>query len=655
VSADAAPACPVCLWPAAEQAPDCHNCGTRLLSHYVIGAPPSQAQQELDRAVADERRRYALRVAVRAAGWCGQDSLASLVRRADGDTPMSDVEIEDVRASYRAEEAPHPAAVGVGFTLSRLVAGDTDAIEFVEISPDGLGVYALVADELGVPGLQPGGQAQWTDILPELPADDELRIDLLAGGVGEQAALAGAALAASVAAAAEREIAGLVQAMTDSLRSAGPAAASGNDVGMALPPLARPDTVLVCRTRRWPPLEAAAARVRAVIRPVAEILAPGPGPLSAVLEETVRRAPLRYDYQLVLAAVDQRTGMVRLAPSLLFPAGTTGQPRVFPTRDIAVTAPSAAADLLVLPVVARRGDDPAGWPAVGVGAMDGTVVGHTQLRIRLEAPGWVSMSASPRLVRGDDAPGWPGVLDELPARVPAAVVADVVLLAELGGPPETVTHRMRLVDSVVGELDCAGVKVAVIGYREHWDKYPMPEGLIVGCGLGDADDVRPMLARDDMWQAVAIRDRHAAPLEDALDAVAQQDWGWRPGARHLLVVFGSRPPHPNRVDASGEGRASQCLNELSWPDILGRLRREHDVECMAVLPERAARASAGDYAEHAWAEFSAAGLFYAEQSPGADLVHAIGIDKPDEGARLPLAVSASDAWLESGPGREGSR
>jgi hypothetical protein len=658
VSADAAPVCPVCEWPD-EGSADCDRCGARLRGGYVVGAPPAQAQRELESSIAGERRRYALRVTARAAAWCGRGTLASLARLAGGDAPAAG-EVQDAVAAYEREESPSRTAmaggfgraggfvgVGVGFTLSRLVAGDTDAIVFVEISPEGISAHTLVADELGVPGHEPGDQVHWTDLPAGLPVDDDLRMYLLAGGVGDAGAEPAASVAevtASVAAAAERETMRLMRIAAARLRCGEP---PGPDVGMTQLPLRRLDTVLVCRTHRWPPLEAAAAKARAVLRPAAEIFAPGGDPLPVIVGEAARRAPLRYDYCLVLAAIDQQTGMVRLDPRPLFPAGTTGQHRLHPTLDTAVTAPSGAAERLVLPVVTRRGSDPAGWPAVGVGIMDGTAAGITQLRVRLEAPGHVRISARPSLVPGDGTPGWPGVLAGLPATQPVPVVADVVLLAELGGRPDVIASRMSLLDSVVKRLDKPGIRVAIVGYREHRDKYgkgtqPMHRRLVVGSELGDAGDVSPFLARHDLWQAVEIRDRYAAPLEDALDWIAEPDWAWRPAARHLLVVFASRPPHPDRVDDSGDMRATYCPYKLNWQDTLDGLRREQRVECMAVLPELQAHSPAGEPAERAWAELGAAGLFYAEQSPAADIVRAIGIRPADEGARLPLAVGAPD-------------
>jgi len=43
-----------------------------------------------------------------------------------------------------------PAAIGLGFTLSRLVAAEIDATEFVELSPDPISLETLVVNDLAV-------------------------------------------------------------------------------------------------------------------------------------------------------------------------------------------------------------------------------------------------------------------------------------------------------------------------------------------------------------------------------------------------------------------------------------------------------------------------------------------------------------------------
>jgi hypothetical protein len=624
-----------------------------LLGDYVIGPPPPQAQEEVDRLLAGERRRYALRAAVRAAGWLGPDHLASLAGLAVGDAAAADDEIESAALAHDAGEVPGATADGIVFSLSRLVAGDTGAVGFVEIGPEGIAWLSLVADELGAPAERSGGQVAWTDVLSALPPDEtDLRTYLLAGGLAAPGScdpavtggpLAGSKLASAAAAATGREAARLLRGMTSGVLAGW---ANPDGTGLARPQLAGPDIVLVRRTRRWPALEAAASHLREVLRPVAEIFAPGAEPLGSVVAGLVRRAPLRYDYCLMLAHVDQPTGRVHPVSNLLFPAGTTGQPHVIEARDVLLTAPPAAAEQLAVPVVARRGDNRAEWPVVGLCAMDGTFPAVTQLRIELDRPGQVSMTAmngSPRLLPGDVTPGWPGVLGELPDQVAAVVVADVVLLVELGGDRETVARRMSLVDDLLGELDRPGITVGVVGYREHGDEYPKP-GLLVRVEPGDAAGVRRQLARADLWQGVEVRDKHAAPLEDALQAITHPDWGWRSGARHLLVVLGARPPHPRRFDPRAEVLTSPCPWKLDSKKILARLEDEHGVKCIAVLPD--------EIPEDRWREITTTTFSYAERSLSDGIVRALGLGKENPGARVPLAMRAPDATR---PGMRGNR
>jgi len=245
---------------------------------------------------------------------------------------------------------------------------------------------------------------------------------------------------------------------------------------------------------------------------------------------------------------------------------------------------------------------------------------------------------------------------ELPRRVPSGVALDVVLLVELGGSTDVVAARVALINDVVKNLDHANVKTAMVGYRDHFGPYlrgtdVRRRRLVVGCGLEDVDEVRRVLARRDQWQAVPVSNDNAAPLEDALDWIAQPDWGWRPHARHLLVVFGGRPPHPESVDDYGDARAAPCPYGLSWHDTLDTLRREHAVECIAVLHAEAVHNTSDDDAERAWRALGANGLYFIETSSAASLVRAFGFADPDKAPRLHLAVrAAGDANIA----REGS-
>ena len=65
--------------------------------------------------------------------------------------------------------------------MTRLVAGKTSAVAFVEIGPDLLAWQALVTRESGLPVPAENRDWKWTDILPSLPAEVGLRYLRMAG------------------------------------------------------------------------------------------------------------------------------------------------------------------------------------------------------------------------------------------------------------------------------------------------------------------------------------------------------------------------------------------------------------------------------------------------------------------------------------------
>jgi hypothetical protein len=262
------------------------------------------------------------------------------------------------------------------------------------------------------------------------------------------------------------------------------------------------------------------------------------------------------------------------------------------------------------------------------------------------APGRVSFHGRPGVLSDDGhALRWPELLARLPGSVSAEIAVDLVLLVELGGSADAVDGRVALATDVVSKLHHTDIRVAVAGYRDHFHIHhtnaaTTRESLVVGCGLGEVSRARSALARGGWWQAVEVRDDYAAPLEDALDWV-ERGSDWRPDARHLLVVLGSRPPHPGDVDDPANPRAAVCPHHLPWRDILSGLRREHILECVVVHHEETAQQRADEDKDHAWQEFCAEGSFSPVETTSADeLMAAIGLAADDNGSPLCLAVRA---------------
>jgi hypothetical protein len=646
-------ACPVCRWPDGGLAA-CRQCGTELRAGYAAGQVSPAGERELADRITAAQLRHDLRSAIMAASRPGERDyplLATLGRLARGGPPLAN-EIERAEEEFDAAAPKAPAAAGLGFTLSRLVAGEIDGIEFVEIGPDSISAETLIVNDLCVPVRSPHGESHpWPSVVPALAADEGLRRFQLAGGIGEAAgpgqAVAPAVLAKAAETAVRQAVRHRLEATTAVLRAVkrGERAADESGDIPGWPPV-RLDTVLVRRTMGWPVLEAAAARARALMRPVAEIADLGTGTLADIVDRTGRGAPLRYGYALVLADVNPRTGEVKPDPWPLFKPGTVIRQHYLPAENAYVKAPPSAADQLALPVVMRRGMGAADWPAVGMATMPGSAQETTQLKVRLMAPGQVSFYGTPGVGRPDGRTlRWPELLTGLPSRVPAEIALDLMLFMELGGSADAVAGRVALATDVVSKLHRSDARIAVVGYRDHFHHHytnavTARERLIVGCGLEEISGARSALASRGLWQAVEVRDDYAAPLEDALDWVRRESPAWRTDARHLLVVLGSRPPHPGDVYDDANARATVCPHHLAWRDILGRLRREHTVECVVVRHSETAPRPADDI-DHAWQEFYTEGSFAPVDTTSADdLMAAVGLIPGGNGSRLSLAVRA---------------
>ena len=628
--------CLVCHWPGQPDEGSCRQCGWDLNSSTTVARDREGHGDQL----AARQRDHDLRAAVRVAGVAGDrdaDLLARLAKLVRGIPPQpADIERAVARADREAGQ-PVTTSAGIGFTLARLVAGKTDAIAFVEVGRDALALQTLVIDERGALARRVNDSLPWSSLLPLLPADDNLRYLRMAGGVGAspraleaarpvrelEAAGAGGGLpgAGGIPLGEDTGPAGLLDAIDDAITPAltrlmaasGAAAALGRSsrvasgrgsTGAGVPP--RVDTVLVLRTHRWPLLDEAAARVRAGLRPVAEIIVLDFRPLAEIVDEAAVHAPLRYPYDLVLAHVDHKTGAVTPRRCELFRAGARvpvhGPPMV---TIVELARPDhQAADRLALPIVERRGrvEDTRNlseveeqWPLVRLASLAPAGPRFT-LTARLLRPGELDLAVAPGRFSGSGLPvGWPELLGELPDRLPpTSGEVDVVLLVELGGSGDgTVAARVELATRVVEEFRKEqGARVAVLGYRDHYGGHRVDavggrgvaerEALLVGCGLSTPAGALSVLGSTGLWREVRGNDRHAAPVECALRPLLARQFGWRTDARHVLIVLGSRPAHPPWTGPEGDVTLP-CPHRFAWNDALNKLRRRQLVECLAVL------------------------------------------------------------------------
>jgi hypothetical protein len=674
---DTATVCPVCQWPDEDTA-RCRLCGWELLGGYVAGAATAADHSDIEDRLAAARQRHDVRAAVRAVSVSGgrdaarQSRLSWLAGSARGGPPSASL-IQRIDGEMERENTRPPTALpGVEFALTRLVAGEIDGLTFVEIGPDAISAFVLVADQRGVPLRRPAGGSQpWSVLLPGLSAEIDLARFQLAGGVGSAAAggldpSRGRASPATLSLAARDGVARAIgtilgaasaealDAMSDRLPSHSP-----GGVRARAPWL---DTILVRRTRGWPVLDAGSRQAWIHARPIAEIYQdPAAGSLTDIVDLIARSAPLRYAYDLILVKVNARSGAVRIQPRQLFPAATVVRPDHPATATVDVLPPPHAANVIELPIVARRGDRRTDWPLVGSYFIDGTINSPTQLRIRLHRPGELETSAIPALLPAPSAgSGWPELGDRLPERLRPVRALDLAFLVELGGYDEAaVARRIRLIREVVSALRVASasettVEVAVIGYRDHNSKHRIlgraaGDQLVIHRGLRPAAAAAGILDRDDLWARVGVQDDYAAPLECALRALAEDGLAWRSDARRAVLIVGSRPPHPHDPDDQGS-LVRVCPRGSDWRRHLDVIRRNHAVRFLTVVDDPPPHEQARRYIEQAWQEFPAEGLFPINTVSPAQLVQAVGLALDGDATRLSLAVDTTPSTGSRGKG-----
>jgi hypothetical protein len=548
------------------------------------------------------------------------------------------------------------SARGMMFALARLVSGKADAMAFVEIGPDAVSVQTLEVDADGVPVLCLEASVRWTVILPELPAAKSLRYEQMASDIGT--VQCGPAMTAAL----EPQLRLLIEV----------AAAAGCSPGRRR----RLDVVLVNRAHGWALLEAAVTSAGTVLRPIAEVIAaPGAGTLPKVISALAARAPLRYGYDLILVDVDQQTRAVRPLARELFPAGSSALLGARSEATVTVSPVAGhAAKVLALPIVARRGTVPdlrdAAALAEHLPLVKMVAVGSgkwpAEVRIRLAGPG------HPHVLEATEArtaqPNWPEVIKELPAQLPPANPPwelsrpgdlDVAVLVELGGASADVAARVGLARGVVRKfrgVPDARVRIGVLGYREHYGPYhknsnldPGREGraLVIGARLSKPSEAASVLDRDGWRDSVPIVHPYAAPVEDALRELADDKWGWRPDARHVVIIIGRRPPHPDQYPERREDHAPHgddlrpCRYGIRWQEVLSQLSK-HQVELHAVLDQ----VPAPGYDARTWRDFGASQASLRRDS-AERIARTLGLMPPPR-FRIPLATHSAPPRPASG-------
>ncbi|MGW1399620.1 hypothetical protein ACWCRF_13275 [Streptomyces sp. NPDC002405] len=541
---------------------------------------------------------------------------------------------EDVLAQERARRS----RAGLGWALTRLASGDFPALDVLEVGCERLRLNRLAyAPGATGPELIRLAETSWTELAPVsavLPQERPSRLFLLAGGADGTAAGVGASLRNSLASFAR---------------------STHRD---ATEPL-----VLAVRAAGWHPLERAAEAVRAQSGALLCLRLPAHWPLAP--EDLTAELPLRTTVWLAAAHVDGASGTVDLVRRPLFPAGSRADDRTAagPVVRVPVTAPPPGATTgeSVAAVVCAGRDEPASrWRSLRIDRLELPPGSRTTLSYTLHGRSRVELGYDGH--HEPETSPWTALASSTPRQLSRPCPVDLMVAVEVSGPQAdggtAVEERLQEAAAVVTAVqDAVGgedtLRVGLIGYRDH-DPLHRPrdhDPVVHRVGMSAAPDAARAL---ESWRPCPLRHDFATGLEHVPGELPGWRHQWRTDSHRVLLVVGSRPPHPRARPPQVLRRGAPvriCPDRLDWQAELDAARRREGVACVAVVDEPAwmdelvGEPHLAHWADHAWGAFGTEGRFIAGHDPRqiAAAVAAPALCLPQDGAPIRLVVADGTA------------
>ncbi|MFE2509986.1 hypothetical protein [Streptomyces naganishii] len=546
-----------------------------------------------------------------------------------------------------AEERARLSRAGLGWVLTRLAAGVFPALDLLEVGCERLRLTRLAyAPAATGPEVIRLAESAWTEPAPAsgvLPPERAARLFLLAGGAGHATAGLGEALHKSLAA---------------FVRGAHRDDAAG--------PL-----LLAVRATGWQPLERAAEAVREESGALLCLRLPAGWPTAP--DDLVAALPLRTTVWLAAARVDGGSGTVGLVRRPLFAAGTRADDHhAGPMVHVPVTAPppgaaGAAGDGSVAAVVTAGPEEPPSrWQALRVDRLELPPGSRSTLRYELRGRHRVELHHDGP--HESEPTPWAVLASGTPRRLSQPRPVDLMVAVEIAGPQvdggtaveERLQEAAAVVDAVseaVGAEDT--LHVGLLGYRDHdpLHRAGEHEPVVHRFGMATAPDAVRGLAA---WRPCPLRHDFATGLEHVPHELAAWRHLWRPGSHRVLLVVGSRPPHPRTRPPQVLRRGAAvriCPDRLDWHADLAAARHYDGLACVAVVDEPvwmedlAGEPHLAHWAADAWGAFGTEGRFTAGHDPRliAAAVVAPALCLPPDGAPIRLVVADGTAgeWQQA--------
>ncbi|MFD7796654.1 hypothetical protein [Streptomyces sp. NPDC059759] len=439
------------------------------------------------------------------------------------------------------------------------------------------------------------------------------------------------------------------------------------------PPSAGP-LVLVVRAAGWPLVEQAAEVLRADEESVLRVRLPVHWPETP--NDLFAGLPLRHPLWLAGAQVDGASGTVGLARRMLFPAGSRPSDPTDsdggPEARVSVAAPPGGATVgrsAAAVVSAGPEDPPSHWKSLRADRLELPPGARAVLRYRLTGPDRVELRYDGR--HEPETSPWAALALHTPRRLSRPRPVDLVLAVEIAGPQAdggvAVEERLQEAAAVVAAVrDAVGdedtLRIGLIGYRDHapLDRPHHSDPLVHRVALSDPQAAEQVLGG---WHRSALRHDFATGLEHVPHELSYWRDAWRPDSHRVLLVVGSRPPHPRNRPPRVLRRGAAvriCPDRLEWEAALRSVRHYDGVACVAVVDEPtwmdrlAGEPHLAQWADRAWDLFGAEGRFAAGHDPRsiASAVAAPALGLPEDGTPIRLVVSdgVGGDWLPAAAG-----
>ncbi|MFJ9542507.1 hypothetical protein ACIRPX_35360 [Streptomyces sp. NPDC101225] len=548
--------------------------------------------------------------------------------------------------SVRDEQRLRLTRAGLGWTLTRFASGALPALDVLEVGCERLRMSRLThAPAAPVPELIRLAESSWTALAPAadvLPPERASRLFALAGG-------------------ARHAPAGVDKALHEALAAF--VRANRRDTTHPL--------LVVVRATGWWPVERAAEAVRTQAGVLLSLRLSARWPVAP--EDLVAELPLRATVWLAAARVDGGSGAVALVRRALFPAGSRADGTTAgPVAHVPVTAAPydvTGGESIAAVVTAGHDEPPAQWLPLRVDRLRLSPGSRTTLSYALRGHQAVELRHAGH--HSPEPTPWPHLAAATPRQLPRPRPLDLMVAVEIAGSQvdggTAVEERLHEAAAVVTAVqDAVGtedaLRVGLIGYRDHDPLHRSGENdpVVHRLGMSTAPDAVHGLGS---WRPSPLRHDFATGLEHIPRELFGWRHLWRPGSQRVLLVVGSRPPHP-RVrppQVLRRGAAVRiCPDRLDWRAELEETRHYDGLACVAVVDEPfwmdhlAGEPHLADWANHAWGEFGTEGRFSAGHDPRviAAAVAAPALRQSQDGPpiRLVVADGAAGDWEPAAAG-----